>query len=352
MTISMFDLRTLLMALEQIKPAQTFFLNTFFTRPPVVATTKIIDVDIVKGKRRIAPFVHPKLPGRIIEREGFSTLSLEPPTVKPKMITTAQDIVTRAPGNTIYAPGASPAQLAQQQLGKDLRTLMEMILRREEWMAVKAITTGEIPVVGDGYDTTIDFGMAAAHLVQLLDDECFDQPTANILQTIEDYCDLVVQDSGLPVDYVIAGSYTKKLMFKNELFLKQLQLGQSQSMLMAMNPENIQPGARFLGMINQSLPLYDYHEWYLDDTVSPAVERPLIASNQLILGSSRARCDRYYGLVQDLKVSAAVPYFPKVIDKSDEDPSVMELLLQSSPLPVPTQSDAFVTLTVTEAEEE
>jgi len=45
MSISLFDTRTMLAALEQMKPAKTFFLDTFF-RSVNIAPTKTVDIDI------------------------------------------------------------------------------------------------------------------------------------------------------------------------------------------------------------------------------------------------------------------------------------------------------------------
>nr|VFJ91545.1 MAG: Phage major capsid protein E [Candidatus Kentron sp. H]VFJ92543.1 MAG: Phage major capsid protein E [Candidatus Kentron sp. H]VFJ99413.1 MAG: Phage major capsid protein E [Candidatus Kentron sp. H] len=47
----------------------------------------------------------------------------------------AQDFLTRTPGEAVYAGSLSPQQRAARQLGKDMREMMDAIVRREEWMA-------------------------------------------------------------------------------------------------------------------------------------------------------------------------------------------------------------------------
>lgn len=78
-------------------------------------------------------------------------------------------------------------------------------------------------------------------------------------------------------------------------------------------------------------------EWYLDDT---GVEQPMIPENMLLLGADDARTARHYGAIHDLDASAAVRYFPK--SWTMEDPSVRFVMLQSAPLVIPHQIDAFM----------
>ena len=56
MAIDIFEVRSMLRQIEQMKAAQSFLRDMFF--PEVnVSTTPKVDIDIVKGKRRVAPYV-------------------------------------------------------------------------------------------------------------------------------------------------------------------------------------------------------------------------------------------------------------------------------------------------------
>lgn len=65
--------------------------------------------------------------------------------------------MTRLPGEDLYS-GMTPAQRAAQKLMEEYATLNDATTRREEWMAVQAIVTGTIPIVGEGVNEVIDFG--------------------------------------------------------------------------------------------------------------------------------------------------------------------------------------------------
>lgn len=339
MSISLFDTRAMITALEQAKPAKSFFLDTFF-KETEAHQTKYVDIDIMKGKRRLAPFVNPMHRGKMVAHLGYETKTYTPPYIKPKMITTAANILERQMGETIYAGGKSPEQLAQVQLGKDLATLDEMILRREEWMAAQAILTGQVVVLGEGVSDTITFGMSGTHLPTLTSTDKWDDLTnSQPIEDLEDWAELVIKDSGMPADIIVMGAGAARNFMKNANVQKQLNIWNYS--LGRIEPGQIIPGARRLGAINAVSTIWVYHEWYIDDN---GVEQPLMPTNKVLLGSTQARTIKHYGAIQDLEANGAVPRFAK--SWTEKDPSGQILLVQSAPLPVPHQIDAFLTATV------
>ena len=83
MAISVFDTRTMLEALEMLREPKTFLLNTFF-KGQNEFPTESVDIDIYKGKRRVAVYVNPKGAGQVVDRTGYKTNTYKPPYVKPK----------------------------------------------------------------------------------------------------------------------------------------------------------------------------------------------------------------------------------------------------------------------------
>ena len=86
MSIDLFNTRTMIEAVEQMKRPTSFFRDTFF---PTYRTfvTEQVDVDIVKARRRVAPFVKPGLPGKVVNRDGYSTKFYKAPMISEKMET-------------------------------------------------------------------------------------------------------------------------------------------------------------------------------------------------------------------------------------------------------------------------
>ena len=206
MAISLFETRVMLRMLEQLKPARRFLLDTFF---PTIETSnaKNVDIDIIKGSRRLAPFVSPTMEGKVVDREGYTTRSYTPPYIKPKMITTAQDFLNRNPGEHIYQSSQNAAQRAATQLVKDLATLENMVNRREEWMAAQLVQTGAVTVTGDGVSDTIDFGMDASHIITLTGGDLWsDMTNSTPLEDLRAWRRLILKDSGIVPNVCVMGS--------------------------------------------------------------------------------------------------------------------------------------------------
>jgi len=88
--------------------------------------------------------------------------------------------------------------------------------------------------------------------------------------------------------------------------------------------------------------LYSYDEWYTDPTTGDDV--PLMAGNKVLLGSTNARAEFNYGLIQNLKALRALPRFP--LSWEEDDGSARFVQLESAPMPNLYQVDAFTVATV------
>lgn len=351
MAYDLFNTRTMLQALEQRYPARTFFLKMFFSVMNV-ADTDTIDIDIWKGKRRLAPFVNPRLQGKVVEKLSYKTLSYKPPYVKPKMVTTAADILERPAGSTIYTANQSPAQRASLEVGKNIGTLDDMITRREEWMAASVLTTGKIVVQGDGVDDEIDFLMEPSHLPTLSGGALWTaHTTATPIADLRTWKKLVSKDSGLvPTDCIMGSTAYENFMQCEEVIgtsggkkglfdLRRVDVGQ-------IVPREQPDGVTYIGTITElGLDIWTYDEYYVDEISENDEERSMMPENKVLMGSTRAYCRRQYGAIKDLKATAAVPRFPKTWE--EDDPSARYLMLQSSPLPSMHQVDAFLCAEVT-----
>ena len=74
----MFGTREMTEAIVQLKPIGTFFLDTFFKRTQT-HDTEAIDIDIYKGKRKVAPYTRSSSKSKPLARTGFTTGSFKIP---------------------------------------------------------------------------------------------------------------------------------------------------------------------------------------------------------------------------------------------------------------------------------
>lgn len=337
MAIDIFKTRTMLRALEQMLLPKLFLRDMFF-RTVTRSLTQYVDIDIIKGKRRLAPFVSPLKEGKQVERIGYSTNTIEPPYLKPKMITTAQDFLNRSAGENLYDGAKSAQQKAAEQIGKDLVELNQIIDRREEWMASQALTTGKIQVVGDGVNREIDFLMDASHIIALGAGSRWNEGTSDPLADLKTWKRLIAKDSGLVPDIVIMGESAWDEFIKNAAVVAALDTRRVD--LGKIDPRALPNGATYMGMLKETQQdVYTYDEWYLDPS---DVLQPMVPVKGVIMGSTRARCERHYGAIYDLKAGlrASVSRFPKSWEV--EDPSARYIMLQSAPVMALHQVDAFV----------
>ena len=343
MTLELFETRTMLVALEEAFPPKTFLIDTFFSKEKNFFPTKHVDIDHVKGIRRLAPYVKSTSEGKVVERIGFDAKSYVPPYIKVKTPTTAQLFLTRDAGQTVYGANDGPEARAQKQLGKDLADLSDMITRREEQQASQLLHTGKVTVVGDGYNDEIDFGMKATHLVTVSAANRWNAGTAYPLEQLRQYKRTGAQDCGLIFDKCIMGTDALDAFLKNtnvvsQLDTRRIDLGQ-------IDPVEESKGVTYYGRIKDcNLDLYTYEEYYVDPDTT--VLTPMVAPKQILLGSTQARASMNYGAIEDLDAGAnfAVARFPK--SWREKDPSVQWLLLQSAPLLALHQVDGFMRVTV------
>lgn len=349
MAYDLFDSRTMMQSLEQSKPPRTFFLDTFFSGAPRTFDTEAVDIDIMKGKRRLAPFVNPYREGKVIEKRGFKTRSYKPAYIKPKMVTTAEDILKREAGSHIYSPNSGPALRAAREVGRNLAELNEMIVRREEWMAAQSIITGTCRIIGEGIDDLVDFLMASTHLPVLSGGALWSAPTtATPLDDLKTWKRLIAKDSGISPSICVMGLSAIDAFLKCDQVIGTSTGGKNVFNMINVQMGRIDPrilpdGVTYYGTLQElGLDIYTYEEWYVDDDSN--IEMPMMPADRVLLGNPSARTEKLYGAIRDLKALAAVPRFPKSWEQ--EDPSVRYVMVQSAPLMAPIQIDAFLSATV------
>lgn len=332
--VDMFATRTMIQALEKMHTPNTALLD-LFAKGKNVFTTETVDIDIVKNKRKMAPFVSPVVQGKVVERAGMETRSIKPPYVKPKMVTTAGDFLKRQPGEIIYQGNSDPATRAQMQLGKDLLYLRNLITRREEWMLAQALTTGKVRCTGEGIDMEIDFQMSANHKVTLTGQSLWSDPDSDPIANNAEWRRLLAHDSGYPGDVEIMGTNALNAFLNNANVQKKLD--KTKIALGQINVQSMPQGLTYYGMVDQ-VDIYSYDEWWVND--ADGLSYPMIPENMIVMGSRRARVERLYGAIKDLQATAAVDVFVKSWE--EEDPSARILLAQSAPIPAPLDIDAFM----------
>lgn len=345
--IDIYHPRYLAEVVRSAPPVHTYLRDTFFTHDKTFATEQV-DIDIVKGDREMAAFVHPKIGAETMDLEGYETKSYKPPMVNPDLVTTAESYMHRTPGEIIYSE-KTPEQRAAEQIAQEYRRLDDAISRREEWMCAQALTTGAIHVVGKGVNDEIDFGLT--NKVILTGAERWGESGADVLGTLDDWADMVYTNGFANVDRIICGRKALKLLKNDKGILEKMDNRRYQAG--EFNARELPNGVRYHGYLTDSgLEIYSYKEVYVDritDPKHPTVRR-MIPDNMIVMISpdvdfmmAHGRCSYFDEVSKQLITAEATRLLHAYIDHKPER-KVLEACAR--PLPIPDKVDSWLVATV------
>lgn len=342
-SVSIYEPRTMGRVVTKLSPVHTFFRSTFF-RNEETFVTKDVDVDFVKGSRKVAPYVHRVIGGKTVPNTGYKTKTYTPPLVAPDTVTTVDDLLKRQPGESI-ASGRTPAERAVLKMSSDFKKLQNMITRREELMCVQSIFMGKIPVIGEGLNEVIDFHFTNREEITTATKKwtnAASDPIADlkrwhkkVQQTGFTNCDMCIMSDDVATVFVNHEKVKSLLDVKNYN-------------LAVIQPRQLPNGVTYIGTIHElGLDIYTYNEWYLDDWTDPGkeAEKPLVPKGELVLISSNANYSMYYGAItlidENTKEFRTVEgkYVPDTWIK--RKPARRFLQLSSAPLSVPHDVDSW-----------
>lgn len=333
-------------------PVHTFFKDTFFNVVKPQYTEKV-RVEFVKGTRKVAPFVNKKDKAKVVEKLGYITDEFETPMVRIKDVTTIEDMVQRLPGELLQNSGITPLQRGIQLMAEQMATFEDMIARREEWMCVKAMMDGVIPVVGDGVNFEIDFGFTNKSTVATLWTEEGAKPHEDLQTAV-----LACKQKGYKTPNICIMERSAWNAFleatKNDEYYKQ---HKDILDVITVRPERRDDAVTFMGRLRDpDLDIYVYDEWYVDDWTDPEnpEEKSLMPKGKILIASTNLRTSMYYGL--QAFVNQETGQFRQIVGTRaadswiNKDPDARFLTLGARPLPVPHEVDAWYVMTVAPTE--
>lgn len=344
--INIYTPRYLAEVVRQAPPVHTFFLNTFFTNIKTFHTERI-DIDIKKNGRKMAAFVHPVIGGKVMPDLGYTTESYKPPLINPSKVTTADQLMSRMPGESLYG-GKTPAQRGAEKLAEDYTELNSATTRREEWMAVQAIMEGRIAVKGEGVDEVIDFGFT--NKKSLTGTAQWGKGAAKILDNLDDWEGEVLTNGFTNVDMVIMGKDALRAFLADADVQKNLDNRRVEMGLI--HPKDLANGVRYIAHLNKpNVDIYEYREVYVDDWTVPGTETtlPLMPANKILMISSTANYMLAYGActyIEDNDQWVTAESNRVLRSYVEHRPDRRMLELQARPLPIPDKADSWLVATV------
>lgn len=335
--MDLFSTNYLMGVVQDLKVPPSWALGRYFTRQ-VTDESEEIHFDIVDRKRRVAPFVSPYAPGKLIDAAARKVSTFKPAYIKDKRPFDINRPFKRAVGETIGG-NLSAQQRQQLAIVEELNDQLTMLDRRLELMSMEALRTGKVVITGEGYPSvTVDFGRDAALTgANLAGTARWDDAgtVADPLADLTTWALLSMQKSGVyPRDVVMATDTFR--VFVNHAKVKDKWAAANarmQGSLVSGAP--LTEGAVYMGSL-EGFDFFVYAGWYVDP--ADDTEKESFPAKSLMLASAGIEGVRAFGAIKDQESLQAVPFFPK--SWTEPDPSIRYLMLQSAPLMVPTRPNA------------
>lgn len=341
--LDLFTARSMTQAVQEFKPIASFFRTTFFGGAPELHNTKLVDLDIYKGKRRVAPYTKSTAKSTPFARTAFKTGAFEIPYIKLNRSLAAADKILkeRGIGENIYTQ-KTPRQRAAEQIVKDMFELEEAIQRAEELQAAQAICQGIVTIKGFEIDAEINLDRDSDLEFTVGATDSWDTDTADIHAQMREYARLIFTKSGYTPNVAIFSPEALDAFFANPevqslLDNRRLNVGN----LTSTPSTDTFPGARSYGEF-AGYSIWEYHELYED--MEDGVEKPLVPAGKIVLASRGMKCVKHYGPIEDFAALIPVVRFSKSWEEND--PSIRIGTLSTAPAFINHNPDATALIEV------
>lgn len=350
-----YDTNVLIQVVPNLKRPTKFLLDKFFPNV-VMSDSEYVSIDVDIGKRRLAPFVSPLVEGKLVEQRRYQTNTFKPAYVKDKRAPDLRKPVRRMIGERIGGD-MSGAEREQANLNFEMTDQVDGIDRRLEWMAASALATGTVIVKGDGFPAvTVDYGRDSSLTVAKTGTAKWTAANcaagnASPTNDIETWQRTILKKSGAKVTDIIFTTsawegFIADPLLKGAIYYPKLGDGGN-----TINPgAQIGLGAVYKGQWGQYA-LWIYNEWYVDQGTEGGTtdtEYPMLADGTIVMAGPDLMGTRAFGQILDPNFNyAALPYAPKTW--VTEDPAQRFIMMQSSPIVIPSRVNASLGATVCDA---
>ena len=339
--INIYKTRTMLSAIKVIPTNEQFLMDTFCKRSKTFPTESF-DIDFVKGKKKLAPFVAKYKNGVMVERNQIVTKNYAPEKIQPMRPLTVETLEQRLAGESVYSD-RNPADRKAELLAEDLRELKDFVDRRKEWIISQILTTGGFaaPVLADNgiYDTvSFDYGHTQVDTVAWAD-----AATSKPIDDLQVMVETVSEGCGeYPTIVIMGATALKNFMASAQV----LEMFDKWNINMGMiEPSLKSKHVQYIGrLLRPNVEIYTYAESYLNDEGEKA---KFIPDNKVVVA-----CDDIfemeYGAVTQMENGDFQTYAGELVPKYwvNEGDDIANIRVTSKPIPVPFDVNAWGILTV------
>ncbi|MBR0649518.1 major capsid protein [Roseomonas terrae] len=330
-----YDTATLVRVVRDLRGRSPGFLLSKFFPGIIEYDSEEVSIDVIVGKRRLAPFCSPLVQGKLVESRGFTTNSFKPPYIKDRRPLDPRRPLKRIAGEKLGG-ALSAAERELAIIEQELEDQMAMIDRRLEWMAASALATGTITVVGEGFpDTVINFSRPSGLTITLTSGDRWGEAGVSPSANIETWATTVLQESGAAVTDIVFTPMAWNYFKADPAIEKAIDFQRAGDSNVNLGGGRV-AGGQYKGHWG-NYALWLYNDWYIDPV--DGQEKPMLADGTVLLGSEDLEGERAFGAIIDPEFAyGALAYAPK--SWIEKDPARRILLMQSAPLVIPKRVGA------------
>ena len=351
MALDIFSTHTMLAAVQEIVPLNTFLRDRYFPTndsTDLFATEDVL-VEYRDGNKKLAPFVAPRKGGVTVLREGYRMDRYTPPFIAPKRPITADDLKKKGFGEALFSK-LTPEQRQGALMMKDFEEMDGMIARREEAMAAETLLTNGCIMkhiaddVAEGEEMSIQFYDGESNPSQFTPSTDWNKEGADIIGDIYAVCEMLAA-KGLASSDLIVSPDVGSAILADENILKMLD--NRNINIGGVDPAQLPNGVTKIARLNckgHVVDVLQYSESYTDDEGKNV---PYITAGKAIV--TAPGCGRtLYGAVTQVEQSDGLfhTYPAKRVPKyvSNASGNTRELYLTSCPLCIPNNKNAWVVI--------
>ncbi|MEL4071758.1 major capsid protein [Ochrobactrum sp. GPK 3] len=341
-----------------------FWRKTFFGGAAHFSKNKEIHFGEITGNRAMAPFALPSHLGKpIFKDRGVKLESFLPGYIKLLDAVRPEDATTVTPEELLTGNQLDMNARFDLRTAEISRQHLEAIYRTWDWMCARAIIDGKVVIkydVDQGQahpEVTIDFGRDAAHTVVYTAGNDWSDPNLDIFDHVQSWIDVGRKAKfGGSFNRMIVGANVAPYFQANKSILDKLSTqirgGEGTTFtrgLQYYSEDNNTP--TYLGTLGGNggaMEVYTYSDQQIDDAGN-LIE--VLDPNDVLLTAGGVEGLMAFGAIYDLQAigagsggGARTDIFQK--QYVNDNPSQLNMLSQSAPLPIPRYPNRTLKATV------
>ncbi len=305
-----------------------------FNGNPFFSKTQNIVFEKIDSERKVAPFVLPQNTGRpTYKRRGSEAKSFTPAYIKPRDPVVPGEQFTRRPGNLLDDAPRSPQENWDAEVAAILGHHRSIIERRWELMCAQAMIYAKVQVdYEDGPSVVVDFDRDAS--LTEIKAANFWSETYDIERDIQEYLNRMAnaEFGGLGATMTV-GREVWPVMQRNEGLMEHMDTtlrGENATLRRGLIPPTTADSPFVeVGSIG-TLRVVLYNDFYEDDAGNQV---DFMNPRDILISAAQPGGVMAFGAILDAKAGLQpVPVFSKMWEQ--EDPSALNIMTQSAPLPI------------------